>query len=222
MNHLIKRLEQLDTAEISDALDSLGLCGTLEGIKPLNYSKKCIGEAFTVQYLPYDEKPSEFKTAGNYIDEVPQNAMIIIDNQGREDCTVWGDILTHYANLHQIAGTIIHGAARDINSIKNLNYPLFARNIFMRSGKNRVRKIAHQITIEIMGVKIQPGDIAFGDDNGVVMIPQTHIDEVIKRAENIKKTEEKILESIKQGEKLITARQKYRYDQPWLKDDNRA
>lgn len=217
MNQLKERLHKLDTAEISDALDSYGISGALFGIKAAISGKKCIGKAFTVQYIPYDEKPSEFKNAGNYIDDVPPGSVIVVDNQGREDCTVWGDILTNYAVQHKIEGTVIHGAARDIKIIRELNYPLFSRNIFMCSGKNRVKKIAHQIDIEISGIKIHPNDIVFGDDNGVVIIPQEYAEKVIDRAENIKSTEEKILDAVKKGDGLFNARKKFHYDQPWLK-----
>ena len=137
-------LQQLDTAELSDALDACGIEGALLGIKPVVPGTKLIGPAFTVQYLAFEEQQTEFKNAGNYIDEVPENAVIVIDNKGREDCTSWGDILTQTACMRGIAGTVVHGAARDVKLIREMNYPLYGSAIYMRSGKNSVYKSQQQ------------------------------------------------------------------------------
>lgn len=221
MKNWKERLEKLDSAEISDALDSLGIEGALLNIKPIKSGIKCIGKAFTVKYVHYEEKPEKFQGAGDYIDEVEEGSVIVIDNNGRENCTVWGDILTRYALSRQIAGTIIHGAVRDVSQICSLGYPLFSKAVFMRSGKNRVQKIANQIEIIVSGISISPNDIIFGDDNGVLVIPKAHLEEVIMYAENIKQTEERIIKAILSGESLQNARKKYRYDQPWLNVDEK-
>ena len=90
----INQLTNFDTAEVSDALDSLGIESVLLGLKPINPGQKLYGPVYTVQYKAFDQKPDNFQSAGNYIDEVPEGAVILIDNAGRKDCTCWGDILT--------------------------------------------------------------------------------------------------------------------------------
>lgn len=213
---LMQRLAQFDTAEISDALDSCGIEGALLGIKPITHGTKFVGEAFTVKYRPYEEKQTEFKNAGNYIDEVPEHAVIVIDNDGREDCTTWGDILTQVAMNRNIKGTVVFGAVRDVAFIREAKYPLFASATYMRSGKNRVYKSAQQCTLSINGVEIQPNDIIVGDDNGVLVIPKSRLKEIVEKASNIKTTEQAIISSVKSGMKLEEARKFHRYDQPWL------
>ncbi|MCD6047101.1 MAG: proA [Gammaproteobacteria bacterium] len=219
MKNWREKLQNLDTAEISDALDACGIEGALLKIKPAASSVKLVGEAFTVQYAPYEAQPTEYKNAGDYIDEVPAGAVVVLDNQGREDCTTWGDILTQVSLAKGIAGTVIYGAIRDVALIRELRYPVFSKNIYMRSGKNRVHKIAQQCPLNIEGIVINPGDIIVGDDNGVLVIPRAHLDEVIQKAENIKRTEQAIINSVKNGEKLSIARKLFRYDQPWLSKD---
>jgi len=219
---LIQQLKQFDTAEISDALDACGIEGALLGIKPESGATKMIGPAFTVKYFPYQEKQSEFKNAGNYIDEVPAGSVIIIDNAERQDCTTWGDILTQVALMRNIAGTVVFGAARDIDFIRKAKYPLYASAIYMRSGKNRVYKSSQQCPLSINGVEVLPEDILFGDANGVLVIPKNHLKEVIEKAGYIKKTEQAIIASVKSGMKLEEARKLHRYDQPWLNNkDNK-
>ena len=127
MNMNIKqRLLSLDTASISDALDSLYITGGLKQIKPLLQGKKIAGPAYTVQYEAYQPDENIFMNAGNYIDDVPEGYVIVIDNQGRDDCTNWGNILTTKAKIGKIAGTVIKGSARDIFDIRKMDYPLFA------------------------------------------------------------------------------------------------
>lgn len=214
--NLMDQLYQFNTAEISDALDACGIEGALLGIRPLTLGTKLMGPAFTVKYIPYTEKLTEFKDAGNYIDEVPPNSVIVIDNNGRDDCTTWGDILTQVAIRRNIAGTVIHGAVRDIHFIREIKYPLYSSSIYMRSGKNRVYKAMHQCELTINNVSVTPDDVIFGDDNGVLVIPKTYINDVIDKAKNIKITEDQIITVVKAGMPLKSARKYYRYDQPWL------
>nr|WP_238585991.1 RraA family protein [Legionella nautarum] len=217
MNHY-QRLEALSTTEVSDALDAYGIEAALFNIKALIPGTKLIGPAYTIQYSSYDKKPETFKGAANYIDAVPAYSVIVIDNNGRSDCTTWGDILTQVARHKKIAGTIVNGAIRDVACIRAANYPLYCTAVYMRSGKNRVYKSGEQCPLDIKGVRVNPGDIIFADDDGVLVIPQHLVDEVIEKAENIKATERKIVAAVKSGLSLAQARKDYRYDQPWLND----
>ncbi|MCL6229799.1 RraA family protein [Bartonella bilalgolemii] len=118
---LKKRLLALDTAAISDALDSLYLQAALPNIKPRLNNIKIAGPVFTVQYEKFTPQNQQFANAGNYIDDVPARSIIVIDNNGRLDCTSWGNILTHKALQQKIVGTIIHGSARAIAEIRALH-----------------------------------------------------------------------------------------------------
>ena len=216
MSSNVTRLNVLNSAELSDALDAHGVEGALLNINSLILGTQLIGPAYTIQYQPYDKRPASFKNAGDYIDEVPAGSVIVIDNQGCEDCTVWGDILTHAALKRGIAGVVVNGAVRDVKLMRELQFPLFSRSIYMRSGKNRVYKSAEQCPIEINGVTIKPGDMIFADDNGVVAIPAHLLEEVVVKAMNIRLTEQKIIEAVHAGLTLADARKKYHYHTPWV------
>jgi regulator of RNase E activity RraA len=171
--------------------------------------------AYTVQYEAVTEA-SGFRNAANYIDDVPSGAIIVSCNDGREDCTTWGDILTHVAISRAIAGTLIDGAARDIEIVRQHRYPLYARAVFMRSGKNRVQLKAVQVPVDIAGVPIRPGDLIVADANGCVVLPHEQALEVIARAQAVEATERRIIAAVNAGARLADARQTLRYDQPWL------
>jgi 4-hydroxy-4-methyl-2-oxoglutarate aldolase len=123
-NGLVARLAALPTASIPDALDSLGVHGTLHGIAPLTYDFRTAGPAFTVQYEPAGTKRG---SVGDFLDDVPPGAIVLIDNQGRTDVTVWGGIMTEIAAARGIGGTVINGVCRDLNAALRQNYPLFSR-----------------------------------------------------------------------------------------------
>lgn len=212
-----ERLLQLDTAAVSDAMDSLGINRALFGIAPRVESAKIAGPVFTVQYEAFSNEPSTFQNAGNYIDEVPPHAVIVVNNNGNTACTNWGDILTRKALQQGIAGTVINGSARDIETIRKLGYPLYTKDIYMVSGKNRVRLKATNVPVEIAGVAVNPGDWIFADDNGVVVIAPEHLQAVIERAENVNNTEIEIVRAIESGESLAATRQNCGYSTPWKK-----
>ena len=93
---LVEGFAGLDTPGVSDAMDKLGLHGQAMGIMPLtDYTKVVVGPAFTVKYVPATMPPG---TVGDFIDDVAEGDVVVIDNDGRTDCTVWGDILTTIAH----------------------------------------------------------------------------------------------------------------------------
>lgn len=218
---LIQLLQHYTTSEVSDALDSCGVEGALLNIKALSPGMKLIGPAYTIKYAPNKEKSSMFKNAANYIDAIPPQSVIVIDNNGQTDCTVWGDILTAVAVRNHLAGTVVYGAVRDVAQIRDAQYPLFCTAVSMRSGKNRVHKSQEQCPLIINNVTIKPGDIIFADDNGVIVIPEYLAAEIANKIHHVKQTEEKIKTAIQSGSTLEQARRDYRYDQPWLGIDKK-
>ncbi len=212
---LRERFSRLDTPAVSDALDSLGIPGVLAGIQARVPGVVTAGPAFTVQYRPFERAQEEFHNAGNYIDDVPAGSVIVIDNEGSATCTNWGGLLTVMAQRKGIAGTVIHGAGRDLAEVRHHNYPLFSRAITMVSGKNRVKVTALLVPVEVDGVQVVPGDWIIGDDNGVLVIPAAKVVEVLERAEAIDRTESQIRAAIQAGVPLVDARKQFGYSEPW-------
>jgi regulator of RNase E activity RraA len=212
---LLAACGDLDTASLSDALDSLRIAGGIHGIVAHVPAARCVGFAYTVQYEPISDS-STFRNAANYIDDVPSHSVIVSSNGGRTDCTIWGDILTHVAVRKRIRGTVIDGAARDIATVRKFGYPLFSRAVYMQSGKNRAMLRATQVPIQIEGVAVHPGDLIACDENGCLVIPRRHAAQVIQRARAIEQTEARIISAVNDGASLAAARDFHRYDQPWL------
>ncbi|WP_428630137.1 RraA family protein [Sphingopyxis sp.] len=204
----VKRASKLETATLSDALDKLGIAGQCLGIKPLDHKFRLAGRAFTLAYAPVGHP---LGTVGDFIDDVPEGYVVVIDNGGRPDATVWGDILTFTANKRGLGGTVIDGACRDTHLALDLGYPMYSRSYSMRTGKDRVQLDATQVIVTIGDVRVSPGDIVRGDSDGVVVIPADREGEVLDAAETIDAAEMRIRDAIAGGSRLDEARQQQEY-----------
>lgn len=206
----VARAAKLDTATLSDALDRLGIAGQCHRIQARTPSFRMAGRAWTLLYGPAANPPG---TVGDYIDDVPPGSVIVLDNGGRENCTVWGDILTEIAHRRGIAGTVIDGICRDVALCLQLGYPVFSRAHWMRTGKDRVQVEATGVPVNIGDARVAPGDIVRGDADGVVVIPQAHEAAVLDAAEAIEAAEDRIRAAVRGGLRLDEARRQFRYHQ---------
>jgi regulator of RNase E activity RraA len=204
----VVRASKLDTAAISDALDRLTIEGQCFGIKPRADSFEMVGRAFTVLYEPATLKDGN---VGDYIDDVPPGRVVAIDSRGRDDSSVWGNILTEVAHKQGIAGTVIDGNNRDVALSRKLGYPLFSIDHWMRTGKGRNQVKAIEVPIVLGGVVVKPGDILRGDADGVVVIPQGLEDKILEIAEEISSHEDKIRDAVRNGQRLDEARRSFHY-----------
>jgi regulator of RNase E activity RraA len=204
----MESLGNLSTTTVSDALDRLGIAGQCLGIKPLDHGFRLCGRAFTLRMVPV---AVEGGTVGDYIDDVPPGSVVVIDNAGRADMTVWGDILTFVAVKRGIGGTVIDGMCRDIGRSLELRYPLFSRGWSMRTGKDRVQLDALNLPVSIGGARVSPGDLLLGDADGVVVVPKEKENDVIAHAKAIEEAETRIREAVEGGVRLDEARRQFRY-----------
>jgi regulator of RNase E activity RraA len=204
----VARARALDTATLSDALDRLGIVGQCYRIAGRDPSFELAGRAFTMLCGPAANPPG---TVGDYIDDVPEGAVVVIDNGGREDATIWGDILTEIAHRRGLGGTVIDGISRDVKLCRKLGYPVFSRGHWMRTGKDRVQVETMNCPVNIGGARVQPGDILRGDPDGVVVLPKQHEDAVLAAAEEIGAAEEHIRVACRGGMRLDEARRQFKY-----------
>lgn len=193
----------ISTATLSDALDRLGRDGCLLGIAPLASGQRMYGRAYTVKYVPAGSPPG---TVGDYLDDVEPGQVVVLDNDGRVDATVWGDILTAMAHVKGVAGTVIDGVNRDVAKAIELLYPVYSRGRYMRTGKDRVEVAAVQVPVNIGGVKVSPGDLIVGDDDGVLCIPADIEADVLRLAAEIDEREDAILHAVLAGASIAEAR----------------
>lgn len=205
---IVDGFKDLASASISDALDRLGIHGMAQGIAPLADGHHVVGRAFTLKYRPCGINKG---TVGDYIDDVPPGGVVVLDNAGRLDCTVWGDILTSTAKQRGVAGTVIHGVCRDVAGSLEVGYPIFSRGRFMRTGKDRVEVDGTNVTVSLGDVQVRPGDIVVGSDDGILVVPVEKENEVLEIARGVAEAEARIIAEVKSGARLVDARKKHGY-----------
>jgi 4-hydroxy-4-methyl-2-oxoglutarate aldolase len=205
---ILDRLKGFSCSDLSDAMDRLGIPCQAAGIMPLDRSFRIAGKAWTLRYGPVGQDPG---SVGDYIDDLDEDTVVVLDNAGRVDVTVWGDLLTSTAHIRKIAGTVIDGVCRDVDRILELKYPIFSRGNWMRTGKDRVRVEATQVPVSIGGIRVEPGDWLKGDGDGLVVIPAARIEEVLTAAAQIHDAEDGIRTAIETGTSLRQARKDWGY-----------
>jgi len=205
---LLEKFRTMDTTSISDALDRLGIQGGCQGIVARVLGTKAVGTAFTVRYRPCGVVKG---TVGDFMDDVQPGQVIVIDNGGRTYGTVWGDIMTVYAQKRGISGTVIDGVCRDLPRILQSKYPIFTRGGFMVTGKDRVEVDGINVPVAISDVQVRPNDIVVCDDSGVIIVPLDNAEAVLKAAIEVDEAERKILDLLDKGMTLTEARKQMGY-----------
>ena len=201
-------LAQYSAATVSDALDRLGRPGSMLGIAPLFDGARLCGRAFTVRYVTAGSPPG---TVGDYLDDVAPGEVVVLDNGGRTDCTVWGDILTAMAADRGVGGTVIDGVCRDVQRALGAGYPIYSRGRFMRTGKDRVEVSDVGRPVGVGGVNVAAGDLLLGDADGVVAVPRAVEDQVLEVCAAIAEREEAIVADVLSGASLTEARARHGY-----------
>ncbi len=193
---------QVSTPNISDAMHRKGV---LRGIKPLFEGIKLVGKAVTVQTFEGDwAKPVEAT-------DVAKAGDVIVVYAGAKDVAPWGELASWSCKQKGIAGFVIDGAVRDVDEIRRLRFPVFAKYIVPNAGEP---KGFGELNTEIKcgGETVKPGDWIIGDDNGVVVVPKARAYEMARRAKEVWKTEERIREEIKRGKTLSQVLDLYKWE----------
>lgn len=207
---LVDAIAAFSCCDLSDAMDRLGIPCQAAGIRPMFAGCYLVGQAWTLRYGSVGQDGG---SVGDYIDDIADGQVVVLDNQGRLDSTVWGDLLTTTAVRRKVAGTVIDGICRDVDRAAELRYPIFARGNWMRTGKDRVRVEATGEPVVVGGIRVETGDWLRGDGDGLVSIPRSRVDEVLAVAGEVKQAEDRIREAVEAGADLRVARAAQNYHQ---------
>ena len=186
-------LMQVSAPNVTDAMHRKG---AMSGIVSICGNVRMVGRAVTVQTFAGDwAKPVEA------IDVAGKDEVIVINNDGATHVAPWGELATLSCVKKGISGVVIDGAVRDVDDIRIMKFPLFAKAVVPNAGEP---KGFGEINAEIQcgGQYVRPGDWIIGDESGVVVIPAERAYEVARRALEVKKNEERIREEIRRGSTL--------------------
>jgi 4-hydroxy-4-methyl-2-oxoglutarate aldolase len=215
LRDICRRYSLLYTSAVSDVLDELGLRQQAlpYEISPLSDSMKVAGVAFTVQgraaVTPEESTAEHYMKALHIIDELPPFSVLVNQSGGDTNCAHWGELSSNAVRARGCQGVVVDGGVRDTNYICRIRFPVFARYRTMVDAIGRWVPTITQEPITIGRVVIHPGDFIFGDRDGVLVIPERLIGEVLERAAKVKRLESRVRRDLRSGALAVTTFQKY-------------
>ena len=210
-DHVIAQFHTVATASVADAVDLItGRRGYLHhSVKPRINDKKIVGPAVTVAEGPTDEKHAPTH-ALEIIDASPEGSVVVIGTDGECDLAVWGGLMTAGAVANGLAGAILDGGVRDVTEIRrDYDFPVYARAVSPGTTVGRFRTLAANVPVECGGVTVHPGDLIVADIDGVVVVPQAHVDDVLAMSLDIEKKEAEQARYIRETGSLAAGLAKY-------------
>ena len=204
--------EQLYAAVISDALDAAGLReqALQHTIRPLLPETVVVGRAMPVLCLDVYEIPDEpYQQEIAAVDSLKQDDVLICSTNGSTRICFWGELLSTAAQARGVRGAVIDGFIRDVRKIMEMRFPIFTTGISPVDSNGRGDVVAYNVPIECGGVLVNPGDIVFGDADGVVVIPQAVETEIIAAALEKVSGENRTRDALREGATLREVYDKY-------------
>ena len=188
---LLAKFQPLGTALLSDNLNRLYAIGP--NIRPFHQVGKLIGHAFTVKTRPGDNL-----MVHKAIDIAQPGDVMVVDAGGDLTNAMIGEIMVSLASKNGLTGIVIDGAIRDSGPISRGTFPVYARGVTHRGPyKDGPGEINVPISIDRMVV--HPGDILVGDEDGLVIIPPQHAEQIIQLAKQQQQKEMQMLQAINDG-----------------------
>lgn len=192
---LIAGFERHDTAKVCDAMGRYGVMDY--EIKPISLGMRLLGPAVTVL-----TRPGDALFVAKAADVAQPGDVIVVDAGGYKDVSIIGERIAYYMqNKRGVQGLLVDGAVRDARGIRELGFPTFARSVTPRifgvQGPGAIN-----VPISCGGVPVNPGDLIFGDDDGVVVVPREDVERVLHLTDEHLKGELHRLELVNSGMKL--------------------
>lgn len=204
VRELCERYEKLYTGCVNDVLREYTLLNqALPGsIKPLREDLTVCGEAFTVKSAPNVMIEGEMTFRAQMLDDFKPEGVVVWDTSEDTEASLWGGVMTATAITKGIRGAVISGGIRDTKQILDQNFPVYYKYRTSNGSLGRCMITHYQVPILIGKVTVRPGDIIFGDIDGVVCIPREIAYEVLLRAEGIERNEVDIFSWVHQGDTI--------------------
>ncbi len=199
MSEFVARLQKLDSCAVSDALDKLGLKGSVSGIHRFTTDQRIAGRILTVRLDRAEGRTNMRHLCTAAIEAANPGDIIVVEQSTGLDAASWGGNLAIGAKMRGVAGVIVEGPARDIDDCRKLDFPVFARTHTARTARGRIVEVATGEPITVGDIVVTPGDYVVADGSAVAFIAQSEIARVLETAEAIAAREEAMAQSLREG-----------------------
>jgi 4-hydroxy-4-methyl-2-oxoglutarate aldolase len=206
---IIEDLKKMYSGIIQDACDKvlgLGVRTWMDAnLRPIFDEIKLIGPAITLQMVPPSlsshKGRSGLSLAFEAID-MAQAGDVFVVGGGLTDSGMWGEMMAIAGTVKGLGGAVVDGGVRDVLAIREMKFPLFYRNPVVTTAQTRLDTISVNDPIQCGGKLVCPGDLVFGDYDGITVVPRDSIDKIYPLCLEYFDTEKKQRTALKQGMRL--------------------
>ncbi|HET8547067.1 MAG TPA: RraA family protein [Bryobacteraceae bacterium] len=203
---------KLFTAVVGDILDTHGRLHQFlpAEIQPLRDDMVVVGRAMPVLEADLDRRPAgtPFGLMLESLDDLKRNEVYLVTG-GSPTYSLWGELMSTRAMKLGAAGCVSNGPTRDTKGILALNFPTFSTGRYAQDQRPRGEVVDFRVPVQISAVRIAPGDIVFGDVDGVVIVPREIEQDVLAAALDKVEAENKVRAAIEAGVSAAEAFRRY-------------
>ena len=200
------------TTTVADSLDKYGICGAVAQTHLPNLvpGKRIAGTAVTLRNIPERKTPTQAARDGDPIKMSSREChylsepgdVLIVDFGGNVEASNMGGQSCLTAQMQGLSGAIVDGAVRDVNTIRDLGFPVWCRGGTPKSGKYRMEAIEINGPVTVHDVLVEPGDFVVADDSGVCFVPPHLVETILEEARATEASEEAARDLIRQKRPL--------------------
>ena len=181
-----------------------------EHLRPVGTNVKFAGWARTIACMDmYHVDGDPYGAEIEAIDSILPGEVVVVSTGGSRRNAPWGELLSTAAIARGARGAVVDGLVRDVGRIQQLGFPLFAAGIKPVDSRGRGRVVSFNVPVQCGGVLVSPGDLVFADLDGVIAIPASLVDEVVRLATDKVSRETHSREELQKGAYLRTVYDKY-------------
>ncbi len=192
---IILEFTSIPTTIISDCMNRSGVMSS--NIKPLTHNVHVVGTAVTAECMPGNNLMTH-----QVLYVAQEGDVIVIDGKGEQQRSIWGGIQTRVALDRRIAAVVIDGAVRDVKEIRASGLAVFCLAV---TPAGPFKDLGGNINVPIRcgGLVVHPGDLIVGDDDGLVVVPQQKVEDILNKSKERLKMEEQWLKDLQKGKTTL-------------------
>jgi regulator of RNase E activity RraA len=199
---MVSRLMKLDSCAVSDALDKLGLKGSVTGLERYSTDRRIAGRVVTVTLAAAEGRSNTRHLCTAAIEAAQPGDVIVVEQRTGIDAASWGGNLALGAKMRNVAGVIVEGPARDLDDCRKLDFTVYARSHTARTARGRIVEVATNEPVTVGDVTVTPGDYVLADASAVVFVLAADIERVVATAESIMAREEAMAQALREGKPI--------------------
>ncbi|MGA2784893.1 MAG: RraA family protein [Candidatus Bathyarchaeia archaeon] len=215
---IIEELRKIATASISDSLDRVGIVrGIAAGVFPLLPNFKIVGPAVTLRQVP-SHKAVSSPLHEEVVETIAKRGdVVVIEVAGGivNGGATWGASNSMYAKIKGIEGVVLDGATRDVERIRELRFPVFARTRAPGTSRGRYETVSINQPVLLSGARVRAGDIVVGDDDGVVVIPIEEVERALELAKVKERFDGTVTNLLQENVPILEAFERAKKENGW-------